>query len=109
MKASEIKHRANEFLAATISRLRGESFATFREWPDYPASSKIDLGVPEELYEQKCVFTVMKDTLPNGDIRVAVQYARHRFIATDMAVDGFIISADGTLKELSEQDRWDLT
>jgi hypothetical protein len=28
---------------------------------------------------------------------------------TDMVAEGFIISADGTLRELSEQDRWDLT
>jgi hypothetical protein len=81
-----------------------------RKWPDYPAIPEIDLQVPEELRDQRSVFTAMKDTLPNGDVRVAVQYARHRFFGmSDMEVSGFIISADGKQRELSEKDRWDLT
>jgi hypothetical protein len=53
----------------------------------------------------------MKDTFPDGAIRVAVQYSRLRCfgIMTDMEVEGFIISADGAVRELSEKDRWDLT
>jgi hypothetical protein len=26
------------------------------------------------------VFTLMKDTLPSGDIQIAIQYRRHRFL-----------------------------
>jgi hypothetical protein len=110
MKATEIRQRAARFVEATVLRLKSEPFSTLRQWPDYPAIPEIDLQVPEELRDQKCVFTVMKDTLPNGDVRVAVQYARHRYLGmSDMAVSGFIISADGTQKELSKKDRLDLT
>jgi|SRR5208283_1096256 len=108
--AVEIRRRADEFLKQTISCPRSTPVSTIREWPEYPASTTFDLGVPADLLENKCVFTLMKDTLPNGDIRVAVQFSRYRFLGmSDMTADGFIISADGTVKELSQRDHWDLT
>lgn len=108
--AVEIKRRADEFLKQTISRLRSTPLSTIREWAAYPASTALDLGVPVDLLEKRRVFTLMKDTLPNGDIRVAVQFSRYRFLGmSDMTAEGFIISPDGTLKDLSQQDHWDLT
>lgn len=86
--AVEIRRRADEFLKQTISRLRSTPLSTIREWPEYPASITLDLGVPVDLLE-KCVFTLMKDTLPNGDIRVAVQFSRYRFLGmSDEAASG---------------------
>jgi hypothetical protein len=108
--AVEIRRRADEFLKQTISRLRSTPLSTIREWAEYPASTALDLGVPVDLLEKRCVFTLMKDTLTNGDIRVAVQFSRYRFLGmSDMTAEGFIISPDGTLKDLSQQDHWDLT
>jgi hypothetical protein len=84
--------------------------ATIQEWPEYPASTTFDLAVPTDLLQHKCAFTLMKDTLPNGDIRVAVQFSRYRFLGmSDMTADGFIISVAGAVKEFSQQDHWDLT
>lgn len=111
MKSPEVRRRALNFLHEAISRLRSNSFASIQNLPDYPASASIDLGVPRELIDQRCTFALMKDTLPDGAIRVAVQYSRPRFMGlmTDMVAQGFRISADGTLRELSEKDHWDLT
>jgi hypothetical protein len=108
--AAEIRLGADEFLKQTISRLKSTPLSTILEWPEYPASVIFELGVPADLLKQECVFTPMKDALPNGDIRVAVQFSRNRILGmSDLTVDGFIIAEDGTLEELSQQDRWDLT
>ena len=111
MNATDVRIRAMRFLNETVSQLKSRSFAAIQDIPEYPASTKIDLGVPGDLVDQKCMFVLMKDTLPDGTIRVAVQYARPRFfgVMTDMGVDGFVISADGAMRELSQQDCWDLT
>ena len=71
---------------------------------------KIDLRAPSDLLEEKCKFSLMKDTLPDGAIRVAVQFSRYRiFGISEMSVDGFVVSPEGIVRGLSERDGWDLT
>lgn len=106
----ELQRRVDLFMSRAVSQWKSKSFATISELPEWPASVETDLEVPCDLLEQKCKFSLMKDTLPDGAIRVAVQYSRHRFLGIgEMSVDGFVVSPEGVLRGLSEQDRWDLT
>jgi hypothetical protein len=67
-------------------------------------------NVPQELLEAKCVFTLMKDTLPSGDIQIAIQYRRYRFLGiSQVMADGFVITVAGSVEPLSQQTIWDLT
>ncbi len=75
-----MRRRADEFLKQTISRLRSTPLLAIREWPEYPARTAVELGVPVDLLEKRCVFALMTDMLPNGDIRGAVQFARNRLL-----------------------------
>ena len=111
MKAAEVRHRALIFLREAVSKMRSNSFVHIHDIPEYPESTKVDLDIPRDLLDKECAFILMKDTLPDGAIRVAIQYSRPRFfgMSSDMVAEGFIISADGALRELSDQDRWDLT
>ena len=51
----------------------------------------------------------MKDTLADGAVRAAIQYHCPGVIIGEMTAKGFIVAADETFRELSEQDHWDLT
>lgn len=91
-----------------IDRLRGMSFEEISSWSEYPDKPDIDLHVPDDLAEYK--FTLMQDTLPNGDIRIGIQCYRHLFLGTGrMKADGFVVSSDGKIRSFSEQDAWYLT
>ena len=108
MNASELRRRADSFLLDTVTQLRSKPFAVLQAIPEYPESTKVDLGVPVDLLNHKCAFSLMKDTLADGAVRIAIQYHRPGIIG-EMTAEGFIIAADGTFRELSEQDHWDLT
>ena len=110
MNNADVRRRADAYMQEKLSEFMAQPFGTINNWPEYPQSSMIDLGVPADLLDEKCRFTLMKDTRPDGAIRVAVQYSHYRFLGmSDLGADGFVITADGTISELSEQDRWDLT
>jgi hypothetical protein len=109
MNASELGRRVDSFLLDTVTQLRAKPFADLQAVPEYPESTKIDLGVPADLLNHKCVFSLMKDTLADGAVRVAIQYHRPGIIIGEMTAKGFIVAADGTFRELSQQDHWDLT
>ena len=52
----------------------------------------------------------MKDTLPDGTIRVAVQLYRHRFLGIgSITADGFFVEPTGGVRRFTEEDTWDLT
>ena len=80
----------------------------FVEWPEYPAVSSIDLRIPANLSHY--TFTLMKDTLLDGDIRIALQRHLEPLLGThNMAVDGFAIAPDGIFRELKQQEVWYLS
>ena len=108
MSSSTAKLRAEDFLEVAVARLRSTPFEQIAKWPEYPGQPNVNLQIPAELAKYK--FTLMKDTLPSGDVRVGIQCYRYRFLGMgQMSVNGFVISRDGTVRTLSEQDVWDLT
>jgi hypothetical protein len=80
MNSREIHGRARVFLADAVAQLKRLPPATICAWPAFPPSPNFDLKVPQELRDAKCVFTVMKYTFPSGDIEIAVQYFRRRYL-----------------------------
>jgi hypothetical protein len=108
MNSTEVRRRADRFLLEAVTQLRSKSFAALQAIPEWPESTKLNLGVPTDLLSQKCTFSLMKDTLPDGTVRIVIQYHRPGIIG-EMTAEGFIAAADGTFRELSEQDHWDLT
>jgi hypothetical protein len=106
--SQDIKRHADAFLAASLAPLRNLPFSVLAKWPDYPAEAPVDLQVPSEL--SSYTFTLMKDTLPTGEIRIAIQRYRHRFLGIgEMTANGFAAAPDGSVRPLSDQDVWDLT
>jgi hypothetical protein len=62
------------------------------------------------LKERGKVYTlsVWKDTLKDGQLRIAVQVYRHLFLGIgQMAADGFRIDQSGTIRELSKRELYD--
>jgi len=107
MSSSAAKLSANDFLREAVARLRLVPVEQIAQWPEYPRRPDVDLNVPQQLAEY--TFTLMKDTLPNGDIRVGVQCFRPgRLSVNQMSADGFVVSSSGEMRSLTEQDRWDL-
>lgn len=104
----EVKRRADAFLAECVARLRIVPFSEIARWPEYPAQVPVDLQVPKELSKYK--FTLMKETLPTGEIRVAIQRYRYRFLGIgQVTAEGFVVSSDGTVRALTDRDKWELT
>jgi len=110
MDSREIHRRAKVFLTDAVAKLKRLPSDAIRAWPEFPPSPSIDLNVPQELLEAKCEFTLMKDTHASGDIQIAIQYRRYRFLGiSQMMADGFVITAAGPVEPLSQQTIWDLT
>ena len=108
MKRSQLNVWAQEILASETARLARLVYAEIAQWPDFPHTLNIHLEIPEELSEYK--FGVMKDTLPDKSIRVAIQLYRHRFLGIGwMTADGFVISPNGSLRKFTQEDIWSVT
>jgi hypothetical protein len=107
MTTSDTRSRADRFLRTLVEKLKAVPFQTIASWPDYPSPPPLDLEVPKDLGKYK--FTLMKDTLPSGDIRVAVQMYRARFVGGQMTADGFVVSPNGNVRALSQEDLWAVT
>lgn len=108
MKRSERRELADSFLKKASNRLQTYSFEEISEWPDYPEELDVNLCVPESLREYR--FTPMKDTMPDGGIRVSIQRYRKIFWAYgEITADGFTIYPDGKTKSFTDEDRWDVT
>jgi hypothetical protein len=110
MNSREIHRRARVFLTDAVMQLKRLPTDSIRAWPEFPPSPNFDLNVPQELLDAKCMFTLMKDTLPSGDIQIAIQYRRYRFLGiSQVMADGFVITVAGPLEPLSQQTIWGLT
>ena len=108
MKHRDIWERGLTFLAESTRQLSTRGFDAISKWPEYPAAPNIDLRVPAELSSVR--FTVMKDTQPDGSIRVAIQMYRHRFLCIGaMRADGFFISRGNIVRGFTEKDTWAVT
>jgi len=70
MPEKDTQRFADEFLTSVVKRLSDLPFATLEAWPDYPETPEFEMRVPAELSEY--TFTLMKDTLRAGEIRIAV-------------------------------------
>jgi hypothetical protein len=107
-KSSERRRRAAVFVQAALESLRALPFSTITAWPEWPGRVPFDLRVPEELAPYK--LTVMKDTLPSGEIRIAIQaQSPGVVIAGEMWAMGFAMSSDGAIRPLAQEEHWDLT
>ena len=110
MNSKEVNRRARTFLADAVSELKLVPFDAIRAWPEHPPSPSIKLNVPQDLLDADCTFTLLKNTLPSGDIEIAVQYRRYRFLGFSyMMADGFVLNVAGAFEPLSRQTIWDLT
>jgi hypothetical protein len=71
MRAREQWREARSFLRSAVERLKQIPREEIVQWPEYPGVPPVDLAVPDVYASFK--FTPMKDILPDGTIRVAVQ------------------------------------
>ncbi len=110
MNKRELLLKAHSFLQVTKDRLAALSRAEVETWPNWPDIPPFSLEVPQDLSALKFTFILMKDTFPDGRIRIAVQCYRYRFLGMGrMFADGFILSPDGSRSNLTQQDIWDVT
>ncbi len=108
MKHRDIWQRGLAFFSETTRQLSTLGFETISKWPEYPKVPDVDLRVPAEL--SSLMFTVMKDTQPDGSIRVAIQMYRHRFLGIGaMHADGFFVSPGDSVRWFVEEDTWQVT
>ncbi|MDP9090952.1 MAG: hypothetical protein M3O26_19725 [Pseudomonadota bacterium] len=109
MTSAETVAHADRFLSDAVGRLKQLPFSEFVVWPEYPAVSSIDLRIPVSLSQY--TFSVMKDTLPGGEIRIALQrlnrYARRG--TRNTVVEGFVVALDGASRSLTQQEVWYLS
>jgi len=76
----QLQLKAASFLQVTKDRLAALPRAEIESWPNYPAIPSFSLDVPPELSSYQ--FTLMKDMLSNGRIRIAIQCYRYRFLGS---------------------------
>ena len=108
MSHADAQAYADRFLKAAVLRLKSLTFFEFSAWPDYPGISSFELRTPANL--SQFTFTLMKDTLPNGEIRIVLQRRRHPLTGTyNTVVDGFAVAPNGTSRALREQEVWYLS
>lgn len=102
-------HRKVEsFLQDLKNRIAALPRTEIETWPNWPAIPAFPLEVPTELSSYR--FTIMKDTSPDGRIRIAIQCYRHAVLGIgSMSADGFVSSPDGSRSDLTEQNIWDVT
>ena len=108
MKHRDIWTRGCAFLPEATRQLAALRFEDISKWPEYPGKPYVDLRVPSELSDVQ--FTVMKDTQPDGSIRVTIQMYRYRFLGIGaMRADGFFVSPGGAVRWFTEKDTWAVT
>ena len=108
MRHRDIWARGCVFLPEATRQLSALRFEDIAKWPEWPNEPDIDLRVPSELASIR--FTVMKDTQPDGSIRVAIQMYRPLFLGIgSMRADGFFVSSGGNVRWFTEKDTWAVT
>ena len=109
MTYADTTAQANRFLSDAVMRLKALPFSDFVVWPEYPDRSPIDLRIPATLSQY--IFTLTKETLPGGQIRIALQ--RRQLNAghgtRGLVVDGFVIASDEISRSLNQREVWYLT
>ena len=100
---------ADQFISDAVGRLRALPFSEFLVWPEYPGVSLLDLRIPVSLSQY--TFTLTKDTLPGGELRISLQRRPRsaRPGPRSIAVDGFVVAMDGTSRALTQQEVWYLS
>ena len=109
MKSADTIAQGNRFLCDAVDRLKGLPFSDLAVWPEYPEISSVDLRIPATLSQY--IFTLMKDTLPDGQIRIALQ-RRQRYAGRGtrkIVIEGFVIASDGISRTLNQREVWYLT
>ena len=99
--------KATSFLQDLKNRIAALPRTEIETWPNYPVIPVYPIEVPSEL--SSSTFTLMKDTFPDGRIRIAMPCYRPFFLGGWMSADGFVSSSDGSYSDLTEQDIWDVT
>jgi hypothetical protein len=91
----------NSFMTDCVDRLRKVPFSNISSWPEYPAMPPMPLNVPKEL--SSYTFNLMEDTLPTGEVRVAIQRYRSRLlgITAEVPANGFAVAPNGITRPLS--------
>src|SRR5512145_2453963 len=106
MNKRELQSKAQSFLQLTKDRLATLPRSEVEAWPNWPSVPSFSLEVPEDL--SSYTFTLMKDSFPDGRIRLAIQCYRYRFLGLGwMSADGFNLMPDGSHSDLTQQDVWD--
>lgn len=100
--------KATSFLRDLKNKITALPRTEIETWPNWPAIPAYPLEAPSEL--SSYTFMLMKDTFPDGRIRIAIQCYRPFFLGAGwMSADGFVSSPDGSYSDLTEQDIWDVT
>jgi hypothetical protein len=109
MASGDLTLCADSFMAHCLDRRRRVPFSNISRWPEYPAMPPMPLSVPKEL--NSYTFTLMIDTLPTGEVRVAIQRYRSRLlgITAEATANGFAVAPNGVIRTLSEHEIWDLS
>jgi len=89
MNKHELQLKAHSFLQVAKDRIAALPRAEIEAWPNWPGIPAFPLEVPPELSSFQ--FTLMKDTLRDGRIRIAIQCYRYRFLGGWMTADGFAL------------------
>ncbi len=77
-------------------------------WPEWPESPPFEYASHPNL--KKYTFTVMKDTLSNGDVRIAIQrYRKYILGFGEMAAEGFVVDSENNRRFCAEGELYDLT
>jgi hypothetical protein len=103
MRRAERWRQARSFLREAVERLTTmprDEIARWSEWPQVPT---VDLNVPEAYSAFQ--FTPMKDTLPDGTIRVAVQLYRYRFLGIGSEAEVLPEDKSRVVKALQSEGR----
>jgi|SRR5579863_5900950 len=109
MASRDLKRSADRFMVDCLDPLREAPFSDISSWPEYLAVRPMPLDVPEVL--SNYTFTLMKGTLPTGEIRVAIQRYRSRLlgITAEVTANGFVLAPNRATQPLNQQEIWDLT
>ena len=108
-RTSEKRQRAVDFVEASLAALQATPSATLAAWPEWPGQPAVDLGVPADLAPY--TFTLTKDTLASGEVRIAIQACRQGVFGFlyEAWAKGFAVASNGTIRPLTEEEHWDLT
>ena len=108
MPDSETKQLADSFLQEAVARLATLSYSELSSWPDWPDVPDSGVVAPDQLAAY--IYTVMKDSRPDGSIRIAIQrYRNIRGPLGEMVAEGFFIHSDGEIVWMVESDKWEVT